>query len=174
MADRFYISPTADSVPFDNDTNGFIADDVQAAIEEARDGNTTLGRSFVIPFSNNGNTANKWISHIPTSEASDTLPYHSAWDLEIFGVGFSNKNTNIDCDVQIYINGTAPGDLMYTLQVRNFRYYHETTLSSLFSVSIGDSISIFIKKVGASTPSSVEIDLFSRISSTTVGLGGSN
>lgn len=36
MASSF-ITQVASSVPFDNETNGFIAEDTQAAIEEARD-----------------------------------------------------------------------------------------------------------------------------------------
>jgi hypothetical protein len=33
---NFYIAPVAPAVPFDNATNGFTADNVQAAIEEAK------------------------------------------------------------------------------------------------------------------------------------------
>lgn len=31
---HYSVTPVAESVPFDNSTNGFVADDVQAAIEE--------------------------------------------------------------------------------------------------------------------------------------------
>ena len=157
-----------------NRSNGFQSTNVQEAIEEARVGTAVNGRSFSIEFSNNGNTANKWLQHIPTSESSDTLPYHSAWDIEIFGVSFSNKNTSIDCDVEIYVNGITNTYKVYTLQVRNYRFLHNTTLTSLFSLGVGDNISIYIKKIGNSTPSSVDVELNMRISSNSVGIGGAN
>lgn len=39
MDDKYYkVTPVAESIPFDNSTNGFTADNVQAAIEEAAGG----------------------------------------------------------------------------------------------------------------------------------------
>ena len=152
-------------------TNNFVAKNVQEAIEEARTGaGTTRGRTFTVGFYNNGNTANRWLHHIPTSEATDLLPYYNYWDIEVFGLSFSNKNTMISCDVEFYVNGL----LVYTLPVRDYKYYHSTTLTSLFTADIGDGIGVYIKKVGNSTPASVAVDINMRIRTTTVGIGGTN
>lgn len=35
MSKRDQFTPPAEAIPFDNDTNGFVAEDVQTAIEEA-------------------------------------------------------------------------------------------------------------------------------------------
>jgi hypothetical protein len=160
---------------FDNSTNGFTAMNTQAAIEESRnnEGNNS-GRTFTQIFFNNGNTANKWLFHIPTNEATDTLPFHTPFDIDIYGIGFSNKTTNISCDIEIYLNGTTNPDKIYTVNVINSKFYHDTSLNALFTMSIGDNLSIFIKKVGGSTPASVEVDLYCRINSNTVGEQGSN
>lgn len=156
-------------------SNDFLAKNIQEAIEEARDMNTAVtGRTYLITFYNNGNTANKWLYHIPTSEATDQLPYHSGFDLDVYGIIFGNKNTNIDCDVEFYVNGTTAPFKVFTLEVRDSRFYYKTTVSSIFSVAVGDDISIFIKKVGASTPASVEINLHVRINSNNVGEAGEN
>lgn len=41
--DKHYsVTPVAESIPFDNSTNGFTADNVQAAIEEAKGGSTSI------------------------------------------------------------------------------------------------------------------------------------
>lgn len=153
--------------------NGFVSKTTQEAIEEARDGQIAQGRTFETEFFNNGNTANKWIFHIPTSEATDQLPYFAYWDLDIFGVSFGNKNSPVDCDVEFYVNGTTNPFKVYTLEVRGNRYQWETTLAALFSMNIGDGLSIFVKKVGQSTPASVEVDINVRIRTNTFGPGGS-
>jgi hypothetical protein len=125
-------------------------------------------------FFNNGNTANKWLFHIPTSEATDQLPYISAWDVEIFGILFSNKNTAINCDVEFYVNGTNNPAKVYTLEVRGYENRWETTSTSFFNMNVGDRLSVFIRKVGNNTPSSVEVDLNLRITSLTDSSGGNN
>jgi hypothetical protein len=153
--------------------NGFESKNVQEAIEEAKLGNIITGRTYQIEFFNNGNTSNKWLFHVPTNEATDQLPYITAWDIEIFGILYTNKNTPTDCDVEFYVNGTNNPNKVYTLQIRNYKTYWETTETSFFTLTTGDSLSIFIKKIGQSTPSSVEIDLNIRITSITTGTGGS-
>jgi hypothetical protein len=156
-------------------SNGFVSKNVQEAIEEAKVNSSGVkGRTFLKTFFNNGNTANKWLFSIPTSEATDQLPYHAPFDLEVFGILFSNKNSNIDCDVEFYINGLTNPFKVYTMEVRDSRFYHVTVTGSLFSQMLDDNISIFIKKIGNSTPSSVEIGIHYRISTNNVGSGGDN
>lgn len=169
---------TAFGVRFKSDperVNGFVSKNVQEAIEEARQGGSeVIGRTFSTIFFNNGNTANKWLFHVPTSDATDQLPYYNYWDIEVFGISFSNKNSNINCDVEFYINGTNNPAKIYTLEVRDSKFAHITTLTSLFQSDVGDLISCFIRKVGNSTPSSVEVDIDIRIRTNNVGAGSSN
>ena len=58
---RDEFTPVAEQVPFDNDTNGFISEDVQAAIEEVKNTvETTALPGF--SYGRSGNTtANTWL-----------------------------------------------------------------------------------------------------------------
>lgn len=40
---HYTVTPVAESIPFDNDTNGFVSDNVQDAIEEAKGSGGTTG-----------------------------------------------------------------------------------------------------------------------------------
>jgi hypothetical protein len=153
-------------------SNGFASKNIQQAIEEAKTGNPVEGRTYQIEFFNNGNTSNKWLFHIPTNEATDQLPYISAWDIDVFGILYSNKNTITNCDIEFYVNGTNNPAKVYTMEVRNYEYYWQTTAGSFFTMNAGDKLSIFVKKVGQSTPASVEVDLNIRVTSVTTGSGG--
>lgn len=164
----------AKKIYFNNDTNGFAAFDVQVGIEEAKGINSNIGRTFVISFENNGSTGNKWLIH-SSGASSDILPYHTSFDLQIYGISMLNQNLEKDVDIEFYKNGTAPGDLIYTLQVRlgvSNNNAHITTVSSLFDLLIGDEISVFIRKVGGDALASPVIDIFCRISSNNVGSEG--
>ena len=156
-------------------SNAFVSKNVQEAIEEARENYSGIvGRTFSAVFYNNGNTSNKWIYHVPTSEATDTLPYVGVWDMDIYGISFANKNTNINCDVEFYVNGITNPNLVYTLMVRNSRFYYKTQINPIFTMLVGDGLSIYVKKVGSSTPSSVEVDIFVRINSNNTAETGAN
>jgi len=149
-------------------------DDGDGQVTLQTGGGAIEGRTFQVLFFSNGNTANKWLFHLPTSDATDQLPYYNWWNVEVFGISFSNKNANINCDIEFYINGTNNPAKIYTLQVRDSKFAHQTTLTSLFTADIGDLISCYIRKVGNSTPSSVEVDMGLRIRDNTVGSGSSN
>jgi len=160
---------------FDNSTNGFVSTTTQDAIEEARGDTGILGRTFLIIFENNGNTGNKWLTHA-AGESTDTLPYVTPFDIDVYGISMTNKTTNQDVDIEFYKNGTAPGDLIYTLQVRlgvgERDAYKTMGNGGLFSLVIGDSISVFVSKVGGDTLASPEVDVFCRVSSNSTGSSG--
>ena len=64
-------NPVAEEIPFDNDTNGFASDDVQAAIEEI---STTGGTAAAPGFSfgrSGAVTSNTWLSNegVPSNKA---------------------------------------------------------------------------------------------------------
>jgi hypothetical protein len=175
MAHRVRPTDVAQSIPFDNDTNGFVSDNVQDAIEEARGDEEVLGRTFLAEFSNGGNTGNKWLFHTSTSESSDTLPLHMPFDVDIYGISMENRSMEKDVDIEFYLNGTAPGNLTYTLQVRlgaTAEDAYITTLTNLFTMSVADTLSVFIRKVGGDTLSSPIVGVFFRVNSNVVGSSG--
>jgi len=68
---RDEFTPIAEQVPFDNSTNGFVSEDVQAAIEEiANEVDTSASPGFT--WGSSGNvTANSWL-------LNDTVPSNKA------------------------------------------------------------------------------------------------
>jgi hypothetical protein len=88
----------ADSIPFDNDTNGFVAEDVQAAIEEAGDAASaspgfSFGRSGNIP-------KNTWLSNetVPSNKAGRFVYINNAVITRVF---LSSEDVDT-YDVQVY------------------------------------------------------------------------
>lgn len=110
MIEKSYV---AKSVPFDNATNGFVADKVQEAIEEAKD--TALGKARVTMSSimNGAVGANNWLGHnelVP----GDTVPFRIPWDCTLKEVTVSFPTLSVDGAIEFYKNGTGAGQLIYT------------------------------------------------------------
>lgn len=104
-------------IPFDNSSNGFTSTDVQAAIEEAKAtaaGKLRDSRYFIM----NGTVSNgDWLA--PSNLISD-YKYIMTENLKFYGLSWSCGNGDgRSFDLEFYKNGTDPGDLFYTYEVRN-------------------------------------------------------
>lgn len=167
---RFYISPTADSIPFDNDTNGFTADNVQDAIEESE--NSAIGNLLEFPFVSSGNTANKWLGYSNSAAPSNEIPLILPQAAELKGITFSNRDNDVDIDVEIYKNGT----LVYTWEVRNKRWAYTVGVPGGPTFLQGDRVSCFLRKFtsgsGDSTAQDPIIELLIKITAEAAGDGG--
>ena len=109
---KIHITPVAESVPFDNSTNGFLSDNTQGAIEETSD---TAGSSrYAVIFASSGNTSAKYLEIFP-SVTSDTSPFVIAENSEITSLSISAKNSTT-CTVEVYINGVSINSLSLTAQ----------------------------------------------------------
>lgn len=140
MSDRFFIGPVADGIPFDNDTNGFTSDTVQAAIEEARV--SAIGGLLRFPFTSNGNTADKWLGYVNSAATSNEVPFIVPQPCDLKGLTFTNRDNNVDTNAKIYRNGT----LVYTWQIRNKRVAWNVGIAGGPSFSQGDRVSIYLEK----------------------------
>ena len=87
MTIKFDITNIAGSTPFDNTTNGFVSDNVQDAIEEARN----EGLNALIPFTfvSQGNTADKWLGYTESAAPSNEIPFICPQDSVLCGITFS-------------------------------------------------------------------------------------
>ena len=103
MVNRVRITDVAESTPFDNDTNGFIADNTQAAIEEVKI-NAGLSR-FSVNFAY-GSNSGRWLELFQTN-ASNTSPFVVAEPGIITSLGLSNKNSASGATFTVYVNGVA-------------------------------------------------------------------
>ena len=112
-------SRTQDAIdtPFDNSTNGFTADEVQSAIEEAKE--TAEGKPrFTLTLVNNGTISNnQWVAY---SDLTPDLVILFPIDCTVKEFTWANKNTDVSFDLEFYKNGIAdPGDKYRTVNVVN-------------------------------------------------------
>jgi hypothetical protein len=107
-----YKSPVAGSVPFDNATNGFVADDTQAAIEEAKQNAEGFPRAGLALTANGTVGDLAWITYTELL-ANPRILFPVKTRLKEFT--WVNSNINLrTMDFKFYRNGQAGGNLIYT------------------------------------------------------------
>ncbi len=106
-----WLSKVARSFFFDNSTNGFDADNVQEAIEEAKLTAEGFPRAGITLISNGSQGANEWITYSElTPDNKIVFPVNT----RLNEITFSNAISDVEFDLQIFKNGIAGGDLIYT------------------------------------------------------------
>jgi len=118
MRNQYFKSQIALTTPFDNSTNGFTADEVQSAIEEARQIALDLP-VYTIPLIMNGTMSNgDWITYSNlTPDNSIRIPIKS----ELKAFTYDNTRTSVDFDMEFYLNGRTTTKYA-TREVRNVDY----------------------------------------------------
>jgi hypothetical protein len=151
-------------------------DGVFLALENLGDGQSRLksnltatsqGRLVAFTFENSGNTANKWLAFGASSATSNEVPFVCPFNCSISAITFANDDDDESSDIDIYKNG----NLLYTWEVRNKRTAYKSDFNGL-SVSIGDRVSIFMKKHQGKAPSNPVVETILKISDNTTGEGG--
>ena len=130
-------SPVASSTPFDNATNGFAADDTQAAIEEARDTALRLARLTIRATANGTVGNNDWIG--PTEIQSNTPFMVAPYKLRIGEVSWSNEKTNVQCRVRFRV-GSKTGSIFYTLTITSTNPGYGYASGINFLLNAGDTV----------------------------------
>lgn len=112
MSRRDEFTPVAESVPFDNGTNGFTADNTQAAIEEAKQNAEGFPRAG-LSLTANGTVGDlAWITYNELL-ANPRLLFPVKTALKEFT--WVNNNISIRAlAYKFYKNGQLVGDLIYT------------------------------------------------------------
>lgn len=126
-------------------SNGFSAQNVQDAIEESR--NQVAGKLEDFGFMSSGSVQNKWLNIDHPSVTSDTVPLVTPWSGKITALTFSNKNDNVDIDIELYINTV----LAYTWEIRNKRTAWKALAGGIATVSQGDRLSMFARAYNGGT-----------------------
>jgi len=106
--------PVAGEIPFDNATNGFTAEDTQAAIEEAKQYTEGFPRAGIVLLANGTQTNNDWISY---NELLPTAKIVFPVSVRLNEITFSNSNSDVEFALVIYKNGTNVGNIVYTWTV---------------------------------------------------------
>jgi hypothetical protein len=114
MSRRDNFTPVADQIPFDNESNGYVSETTQEAIEETRElaaGFPRAGLALVY----NGTAGNNDI--ISYSNLTPNTPIVFPVNTQINELTFANNRTSIECDLEIWDGGVATGTLVKTVSV---------------------------------------------------------
>jgi hypothetical protein len=107
-------SPVAESIPFDNDTNGFNSDDTQSAIEEARETAAGFPRAGLALIYNGTTSNNDLISY---SNLTPNTPIVFPVNTQLNELTFANNRNSVECDIEIWDGGVSSGTLVKTVNV---------------------------------------------------------
>lgn len=114
MTTKFAVTDVAESTPFDNDTNGFTADNVQEAIEEVQ----TAVAPLVVPLTlvYNGSLSNgDWLGYnnlLPGDDTPIVIPITGAFT----GFTWSNSRSTADFQLTFRLNSTS-GSIFFSWSV---------------------------------------------------------
>jgi hypothetical protein len=121
----FFTSPVARSIPFDNTGTEIEAENVRDAILEV----DTIARDFVkfsTPCIYNGNLSDGVFIGYNNLIADKKIIFPVA--VKLTEVTWSNTRINVSFDLKFYKNGTDPGDLFRTFEIRinadGYGYYN--------------------------------------------------
>ncbi len=149
MSRRDEYNPVAREIPFDNDTNGFVSDDVQAAIEEVND-SLDVSASPGFTWGKSGNvTANTWL-------LNDSVPSNKA-GRAIFITDATLEAVFVRCelaatfDLEIYEHDGTTFTLIETVNVVASRS-EDFIFGTPFSLTTGKELAIKLINGSAKNP----------------------
>ena len=140
----------AEETPFDNSTNGFDSEDVQAAIEETR--NSSVGSTWSHSFCKKSTAANEWLNNTDDDILSNESPHTVIWKSKLIGLSLTNSNPGADSDVKLYAaeenDGNSPLTKIFQWEIRNCRTARKTNFSPDVILEPGDKLAIFVSDKG--------------------------
>ncbi|RLG45236.1 MAG: hypothetical protein DRN81_02330 [Thermoproteota archaeon] len=107
-------SPIAEEIPFDNDTNGFVADDTQTAIEETKQYSEGFPRAGIRGTYNGTVGNNDWLG--PNELLSNTPFVVFPVKTKLNEISWSNNRSNVAFHIE-FRSGSKTGAIFYTLTV---------------------------------------------------------
>lgn len=107
-------SPVAIQIPFNNATNSFTSNDVQTAIEEAKQTAEGFPRAGIRSSYNGSVGANQWLG--PNELLSNTPLVVFPVKTRLNEISWSNANTNVQFRIRFRLNSRT-GTILYTLTV---------------------------------------------------------
>lgn len=127
---------------------------------------TELGKIAQTQFFGQGAVGNKWLSLGASAKTSNNIPYPAVHDVDLMSFSWSNSSSTLDVGIEIYKNGTAPGNLVGTINVLNKKTIADTSIPTL-SFTHGDRISIFLRKNGSGNATDPIVTLYFQIKAVT-------
>lgn len=94
-------------------------------------------------FNDGGNISNVWLDTGGNNIPSNGTPNVLAHNCKLRELTYTNSQDSSDIDIEVYLNGV----LFYTFPIRDTRYAWKTNGLGALAFSIGDRISVFIRRV---------------------------
>jgi len=111
-----------------------------------------IGNFFQIEFTNGGNTANTWLAVSDSNLSSTTTPWVVAFDCRLAALAFSNRNDDVEQDVEIHVAREGDGNtnaLEFTWPIRNVRTQTKTDIAiDELPLFPGDKVALFMANQG--------------------------
>jgi len=104
--------------PFDNSTNGFVAEETQTAIEEAKTAGASASRGPTTCSFDGTASAGRWLE-FSANNPSNTVPFILAEDCELISLSVVTSATSATGNVRIFRNGSAVQNITLTAQKKN-------------------------------------------------------
>ena len=137
MSRRDEFVQVAGTVPFDNSTNGFVADETQAAIEEVKSLVDGFPRAGIGTAHNGTVSNNQWLG--PNELLPNTPLLVAPVPLKINEITWANQNINVQFRIQFRLNSRT-GTIFYTLTVTSPNTGSGFATGVDFTLNPGDTV----------------------------------
>jgi len=111
-----------------------------------------IGNFFQIEFTNGGNTSNTWLAVSDSNLSSTTSPWVVAFPCRLAALAFSNRNENVEQDIEIHVARFGDGNAAVTefvWELRNVRTAVKSDISiTELSFEPGDKVAVFVANQG--------------------------
>lgn len=134
---KIYTTPVAESVPFDNSINGFIADDTQSAIEEAKNNAEGFPRAGIRSIYNSTVSNNSWLG--PSELLPNTPLLVAPVKLKVNEISWANQTIDVQFRIQFRLNSRT-GTTLYVLTVTSPNVGNGFVSGLSFTLNPGDSL----------------------------------
>jgi hypothetical protein len=158
-----------------------IHDFVLQEVANAAAGDLTnlIGKTVSVGFSHSSSSVgNSWLrtETNDSGTSSDRNPYIVPFNCRLLAITFSNSDTGVDTDLQIWKssvggNPISNKTMVHEIEIRNARAHIETSFSSPIEFVIGDKIGVYMLDRGTNSDHPVVQLTFIVTDSTTTNTG---
>lgn len=154
-----WITDVAKGIPFDNSTNGYTAEDVQAAIEETQF-TITNRLMFPLSFGRNGTLSDVYLYsfyNVPSNDSPIVIPTSASF----LYVAFSNLNDVGSANIHVY---KVDSNLANQTLLGTFNFSGRTYISTEQSgvVDAGWGIQVRLESVSGTKPANATVSIYMR------------
>lgn len=115
---RDVTTPVSETVPFDNSTNGFVADNAQTAIEEAYALGAATSRGPTICGFDGSASTGRWLEFY-SNNPSNNSPFIVAEASQLIALSIVTASATSTATATIFKNGVALTTISLTAQKKN-------------------------------------------------------